>query len=133
MSMIKLFRAKGYEIGDWLTMGGKSGKVTAIDGKHGLIALTCMQGMMEQIEPIKLTVDMLYLNGFKRPLPHMKVYRYENRNAIIEIHFPNKDIFAVHLVSMDIDVQLRMHYVHELQHFMRLFFMYKEANNFRIE
>ena len=81
------------------------------------------------IEPIPLTAKILEKNGF--------VFREDNDIMCGEYYLHNQSTFAIkmfngYLVGMCMGEDLEFHYVHELQHALRLCGLNEIADNFKV-
>lgn len=84
---------------------------------------------LSKISPIPLTPEILEKNGF--------VFRADNDTMYGEYYLHNQSTFAIkmfngYLVGMCMSEDLEFHYVHELQHALRLCGLDELADNFKV-
>lgn len=133
--------AKELMIGDWVYLktdeyGKQPCKVREILG-HRLI-VSNLKGYVwsnedteEWFEPIPLTPEMLLKNGFVRKYEDCFIV-YENKDYVqIEMGI-NHRLFADGRFYLR-EVIHRLHYIHELQHALRLCGRTELADNFKVE
>ena len=106
-------------IGDWVkSRTGMNVKIVGISHDYPCV-----------YEPIPLTAEILEKNGF--------VFRENNDIMCGEYYLHNQSTFAIkmfngYLVGMCMGEDLEFHYVHELQHALRLCGLNELADNFKI-
>lgn len=72
----------------------------------------------DYVSPIKLTEEILVSNGFGK---------MNNRYFFGQVDIKElKDFWVVTIIKYDVDVDINIHYVHQLQHLLRLCGVKKE-------
>jgi len=134
-------KAEELMIGDWviITLRNKIGKVYRIDeanGKgNGWVAVINGDYHETHLEPILLTPEILEKNGFKPYIPenHLEtVYACQDVSKAVadELYalWPYRDgsfYLLLRVIGKDM-VRMDVHYVHQLQHALRLCGIEKE-------
>ena len=104
-------------VGDWVEDGYKKSQVTSITC-DGIVETTAAISNIEVVEPIKLTSDILVKNGFEKT----KGGEYERTRYVM---FSDKSWVALYTreaggYSAFLNKIVVIHYVHQLQHLLRL-------------
>lgn len=95
---------------------------------HGDLAHTTDVVRIIEVKPLPLTADILELSGFERTRMGigLKIYKRDGGNIYLEEKDPNTHEWLLAIrrrfpASDRCEVEMRVHYVHELQHALRLF------------
>lgn len=118
-------------LGDWVSALGKNCRITSIDKYDAKVCTDPEDELffLDDIYPIPLTPEILEKNGF--------VFRADNDTMYGEYYLHNQSTFAIkmfngYLVGMCMSEDLEFHYVHELQHALRLCGLGDLADNFKV-
>lgn len=120
-------KANELMIGDWVSYRGIVNKVAPAD--------FCQKKWIEEIKPIPITAEILEKNGFKPYIPenHLEtVYACQDVSKAVadELYalWPYRDGSFYLLLRVDGKDMVRMdvHYIHQLQHALRLCGIEKE-------
>lgn len=119
-------RADQLMIGDWVKTNDlykaiKDVKVRAISQYSVQDETTSQWIDCQHIQPIPLTKDILEKNGFVEDRK-IKCYTYEEEKTLKRLiqNFTHFGDFDCHIVSKNFDADMRLSYVHELQHALKL-------------
>lgn len=113
-------KAKELKLGDWVSYKGTS-QVKVVELKEGDCRFLHVAedytfiGGVCHAEPIRLTEDILELNGW---LPASEISGYYMPYNNIYIYFYNRQKFAGVLIKDNFVCMCRINYVHELQHIL---------------
>ena len=123
-------------IGDWVSCGGTPIKAENVHGdcinfQHD-IPFVQEEFMIEytKIKPIPLTAEILEKNGFNQVIDTCKIKTY-HRKPINVIMFSTPEITILPEESFIIK-NLKIQYIHEFQHILRLCGQNELADNFKI-
>jgi len=117
-------------VGDFVSVSGKPVKIT----KDDLATMLIFLDDDSKINPFPLTEEILVKNGFERhPLWHHCTLEVGDGSKIYiplacggGIEYVSIYKHFEELTTRDIDIQIPIHYVHQLQHLMRLCGIEKE-------
>ena len=132
----KVMKAEDLMIGDWVIDGKNIAQITSITC-DGIIETTFNESSnIEVIEPIPLTTEILENNGFKKfDFLHIKgQYQWawwENTLISVtlwcrELNNDTKDGMMLKIEAPNSSLCLKVNYIHELQHALRLCGIEKE-------
>lgn len=123
-------RADQLMIGDWVRMFYPFDM--DIDRRPEKIRML-EKGIKVDCEPIPLTAEILVKNGFVEDR-EIKCYTYEEEKTLKRLiqFFTHFGDFDCHIVSKNFDADMRLSYVHELQHALRLCGLNELADNFKV-
>ena len=121
---------KDLMVGDFVSVSGKPVKIT----KDDLATMLIFLDDDSKINPFPLTEEILVKNGFERhPLWHHCTLEVGDGSKIYiplacggGIEYVSIYKHFEELTTRDIDIQIPIHYVHQLQHLMRLCGIEKE-------
>lgn len=111
-------------VGDWVNVNGLNLKVGAIHADEiGVVdpdykIYWCSDDEFDRIDPIPLTEEILVKNGFGM----VNNQYFFGQVEIKEL----RDCWVVTINKKDADIDINIHYVHELQHLLRLCGIEKE-------
>ena len=110
-------------IGDWIEDGYKKAQVTSITC-DGIVETTSGISNIEVVDPIPLTEEILAKNGWDFSKRKYGIYCKEDKFHNVEL---SRDDYGFYLsVNTDEYEILRVDYVHQLQHLLRLSGIEKE-------
>lgn len=120
-------------IGDWVMDGDKPAQISCILC-DGVIETTATPWTNEEVvSPIPLTAEILEKNGIERssyPGEITAAYFDDGKNHDIQLSVENGEVLWT--IGFYEYVVLKLHYVHELQHALRLCELHELADNFKI-
>ena len=110
-------------LGDWIEDGYKKSQVTSITC-DGIVETTAAISNIEVVDPIPLTEDILVKNGWDFRDRQYAIECKEDKLGIVELS-RDKDGYYWS-INWDEYQIIRIHYVHELQHILRMCGIEKE-------
>ena len=110
-------------IGDWIEDGYKQAQVSSITC-DGIVETTAAISNIEVVAPIPLTEEILTKNGWDFTKRKYGIYCKEDKFHNVELS-RDDDGFYWSINTDEYEI-LRIHYVHQLQHLLRLCGIEKE-------
>lgn len=103
-------------LGDWIEDGYKKSQVTSITC-DGIVETTAAISNIEVVDPIPLTEEILVKNGFEKFAESQTLFDYTDNDIHLE-YWIGDGCFRYYTAEI--------HYVHQLQHLLRLCGVEKE-------
>ena len=118
-------------VGDWFSLNGSYYQIEEISAQgwvhlttNGIRVQMTTDYLLDVIEPIHVTEEMLSKNGFVRQITHGSpdVVMYENEDFGIILYYRNDDMakYQWNVYSNHFGYDVQNLYVHVLQHILKL-------------
>ena len=118
------FDNRGLMVGDYVLYEGEATRITQINDEGDCWTEKNPFTENEDVEPIKISKEMLERNGFEPYDEDESLYLFPGDPSLCIKCYPNGDIYGFcigHLIKHSFAPFIFIDYVHELQHILHLF------------